>query len=83
MLKTEVSAAEQLLAVTRNIARGSFIWLSGHKRFFQTGTCATHYFPPNSGFWGGGREVGEAKTKRMTKTDDRDISPPGGRRTDV
>lgn len=35
MLKTEVSAAEQLLAVTRNIARVSFIWLSGHKRFFS------------------------------------------------
>lgn len=82
MLRTEVSAAEQLLAATRNTARVSFIWLSGHKRFLRP-EPARHSLLASKLWILGGGEVGEAKTKRVTKTDDRDISPPGGRRADV
>lgn len=63
VLKTEVSAAEQLLAVTRNTARVSFIWLSGHKRFFRPEPARHSLLTPKLWILGGG----EAKTKRSDK----------------
>lgn len=67
VLKTEVSAAEQLLAATRNTARVSFIWLSGHKRFFRPEPARHSLLTPKLWILGEGGGGRGSKNKKSDK----------------